>query len=1039
MALPDVDSAGFMHDIEKRREFMLNVLTPSGRDFKLPGLQLHGAQRFVSAFMSPDTPYHRLLLNWDTGTGKTIPALSIAMKFLKNFATLARNRGGGDAPRVYVIGFSQSVMQDELLRWPELGMITHSELAELRRLYTLRQKSPEDARRYSGYIGSLKRQMLDPKRGGRFRFYGYREFTTVLFQITPAGAHAGITIPTLFEGPPSKSARRVAEAEQKGHLHINENVLKELADGLLIADEIHETYNVLEKNTYGIAIQYVLDVLEVMKRPCRALFMSATPLSGSPHEIVDLVNLLVPGSPARRADLFDGKRLLPGALDKITRWCKGRVSYYRKKETVEAGFPSRIFDGETLDGVPYLKFEMCNLSPEHEAALRKVQTPDKLLPLGLQSLDDILFPTPDPSTPQTREEVARAIAMASPEWRNRVGVEIDESGNVTGPFLKESRLKQYSGKYASMAQHAIKAEGKVLMYHPLVRTSGVLLAQEVLKFNGFAEFGSPALPGTLCMCGATQAKHSKAKNSKCAQFTPMRVAVITGDMDGSRKERILRAFNSRENLRGTRLKVLIGSNVIRQSLNFMAVRNLFVLSLPDNFSTLIQILGRPSRQNAYAGLPEEEHNFRVKIFIYKSAEFRTPDQVRLRADSADHLEIQEIMRALRIGSILPFEDVNYDSLEGLKMHTSVNEEDFDGTETATYNAHGYRQEDIKTLQNVIRKLFQKCAVWSMAQLLEEIKDLRLPRKSAAFTPDLLTSALRALLSPPNIVVREGVRTDIPHFVQSGIPRRIVRVSADIKDPETAKESKVTKDGEEAIFMAVPMQGGEIVDVEAYIRDVRPQLETVANVVNFVEQNLDTKNMQTRITNFIQKLPKDETSATVEVLRQELDFQVALLKLLSDPAKASAVKRIRKIYTTFQVLRRGGFVMGDEYIKRGKHWDVRVAPRVTRTENSSYVGYFEGGKFKIRPSLSYLRSMNTRDARSLLRGAVCETRTKAEQEKIAASLKLKISKKSAQAVCYDILGELLRRERDARSNDTGIRWFYLAGEPQPALAPTVRGA
>ncbi|MDF1729151.1 MAG: DEAD/DEAH box helicase [Sulfitobacter sp.] len=1037
MALPDAGAADFLRDVQERREFMYNVLTPPGRDFPLPGLQLHGAQRFVSTFMSPDTPYHRLLLNWDTGTGKTIPALTIAMKFLKNFAQLARARDG-TAPRVYVIGFSQSVMQDELLRRPELGMVTHSALAELRRLYALRQQSPEDARRYSGYLGALKRQMVDPKRGGRFRFFGYREFATALFQITPAGAHAGDTVAALFAGTPNQSARRVAEAERAGRLRINAELLKELADGLLIADEIHETYNILEKNTYGIAIQYVLDALVELKRPCRALFMSATPLSGSPHEVVDLINLLVPGSPARRADLFDGKKLRAGALERITRWCRGRVSYYRKEVSPDAGFPTRTFDGEPLAGVPYLKFELCKLSSQHEAALRAVQTPDKLLPLGQQSLDDILFPTPD-GAPQTREGVAKAIATAAPAWRSHTGIELDEFGNVTGPLLKASRLEKYSGKYARVAKCAADAGGKVLAYHPRVRMGGVLLVQEVLKFNGFAEFGGPVLSSTLCMCGAPRAKHGKqlkqtnqtkkSVQSKCTTFTPMRVAVITGDMDGSKKERILRAFNSAGNLRGAHLKVLIGSNVIRQSLNFTAVRNLFVLSLPDNFSTLIQILGRPSRQNAYRGLPEEEHDFRVRIFIYAATNFKTPDVIKLRADAADHQLIQEIMRAIRVASITPFEDVARDSLEELAMRSPTSEADFTGTDTSTYDAHGYRQEDVQTIQKVLSQLFQRCAVWTQPKLLAEIQALQLPRRSGAFGADLLVDAMRGMLSPPTIIMRDGERTDVPHFVQGGIPKRIVRVAS-------GAAGGVPPAADKTIFVAVPMQGGEVVDVEAYIRDVRPQAIAEANVLQFVEQTLDTKNTQARVRNFMAHLPADPTDATIEVLRQAQNFQVALLKAISQDATAAA-KRIRKIYTEFRVLRRGGFILGDEYVRRGKGWDVRVAPRTPRAENPSFVGYFEAGKFKIRPSLASLRTMKARDARSLLRGAVCETRTKREQAGIAAALKLSLPNDSAQAACRKILTELLRREREARRDDRGVRWFYLAGEPQPALHTTLR--
>src|SRR5947208_3653413 len=47
----------------------------------LPGLRLSGAQLFVGNFVSPDTPYERLLVQWQTGVGKSIAAIRIADGF----------------------------------------------------------------------------------------------------------------------------------------------------------------------------------------------------------------------------------------------------------------------------------------------------------------------------------------------------------------------------------------------------------------------------------------------------------------------------------------------------------------------------------------------------------------------------------------------------------------------------------------------------------------------------------------------------------------------------------------------------------------------------------------------------------------------------------------------------------------------------------------------------------------------------------------------------------------------------------------------
>jgi len=101
----------------------------------------------------------------------------------------------------------------------------------------------------------------------------------------------------------------------------------------------------VEPNNYGIAIQYILDILG--EHAPRAVFLSATPITGAAAEIVDLLNLLVPRSelpdmqPLKRSSLFTKTQssfdedfdsfvisiLKPGALEAISKLASGKVSY----------------------------------------------------------------------------------------------------------------------------------------------------------------------------------------------------------------------------------------------------------------------------------------------------------------------------------------------------------------------------------------------------------------------------------------------------------------------------------------------------------------------------------------------------------------------------------------------------------------------------------------------------------------------------------------------------------------------------------------
>lgn len=316
-------------------------LYPGERAAKIPGLRLHGAQEFVRTFENPDTPYPRLLLNWQTGVGKTIGALGIAQAFVRQF----RARPAvppAERPTVAVLGFTRTIIQAELLANPEFGYVSAEEVAELERLQHRAGEAgasaaTAEARAYSNYAGALKRRLTDRARGGYYAFYGYKEFAARLFAITRRGAAERFSVQSLYQRAGQQPAEPRGERQQRGFgetgtdgsgtssgtedgeaggeaedgaaflerieaavagglVRVNRELLGTLRGGLVIADEVHNTYNVRWKNNYGVAIQYALDALEAEGPGAapRAVFLTATVSGGSAAEVVDLLNLLLP-------------------------------------------------------------------------------------------------------------------------------------------------------------------------------------------------------------------------------------------------------------------------------------------------------------------------------------------------------------------------------------------------------------------------------------------------------------------------------------------------------------------------------------------------------------------------------------------------------------------------------------------------------------------------------------------------------------------------------------------------------------------------
>jgi DNA replication protein DnaC len=77
--------------------------------------QLTNAQLFIKNLFSPHTLHKRLLINWQTGVGKSLAAISIGNEFIKHYQ-LRVMLGEKKNKFVYILGFSTSeTIQSDLL------------------------------------------------------------------------------------------------------------------------------------------------------------------------------------------------------------------------------------------------------------------------------------------------------------------------------------------------------------------------------------------------------------------------------------------------------------------------------------------------------------------------------------------------------------------------------------------------------------------------------------------------------------------------------------------------------------------------------------------------------------------------------------------------------------------------------------------------------------------------------------------------------------------------------------------------------------
>jgi len=1198
--------SNLLSDIASRKEYYIfkpveereyydvrGFITPTSMNKYLtaPGLQLSAAQLFIRNFQNPNTEFSRILINWQTGVGKSIAAISIGNEFIRQYRIRALL--GEELATVFIISFTvKETIKEDMLKYPEFGFVSKSEVDELARMrQSVIIQGSTEAKLLSNMYSTLGRRITDKSRGGNYQFYGYKEFANRLFIITQRGIKEKFDVQSLFM--PSKNTENNTFTEiinlaiTNGFIIINEDLLNSLKNGLIIADEIHNVYNILEKNNYGIAIQYVLNILE--DNAPRAVFMSATPMTGSASEIVDLLNLLVPKSymkkELKRSDFFykttkhidfktyktiqfeeeeinanvnanaNAKRqylklsnelnsdiieniidntflvseLKPNAREQISQLSAGRVSFLL--DTNLNLYPKKIFIGNVYDYIPYLKITKCPMSKLHEDTIKfehENSNTQKLNSSGFApnaySLYDFVFPNPDNPNIGLYKSIETPLKLqnAKEKWKSEHGIIIENSSNlgllthsliVSGPILHKNNISKYSTKYASLLNSVLAAvkngPGKIMIYHHRVKMTGVLLLAEILKMNGFIDSNSDiVMDNTLCaICGQEKKEHSHGKERKehhhekekehhrekekehhhekekehHHEFIPAKFIVAHSDIDKTSMMKNIHQFNSTANLEGYQYRIILGSKIIREGLNFRAVRYQFISSFPTDYPTLLQVIGRVVRKGSHLDLPEDQRDVKIEIFVSsREDDSPSPEIQRYINKGKEYLVIQEVEKSLRTNAVDAF--TNYSKIKELLPKTAngellpclesipykpiaIKEIDPNKLKLSTFNAYGYSEREVYVIAFILRILFKNRPIWTYSDLWKAVKDGQIKGinyNHTLFDEGNFAVALNLLSrpsgSPPTIITEVG-----KYFMQSEIKQN--------KEP--------------------------VLDFDCYLR---PSIvNTISNKVK-ISSYLSKYTTDTNFTIYLNLFREKYLNNKINPIELSLIdfnsiFHITFIKYLitknnkiSSHLSEKEIKLIIDLYKKFNIIfmpkdlplfKKNNFIMGykdkdsiylyfgNDQWKNISYTDANLY--INSKENNIIIGFITDDKgiytkFKTRPPLHKITIDidKKNDIRSLAKGAICSTRFKEDlfvqiQElkphvkKIEKNTKnitihTNISNKmikyiaannehkypSTTILCNTLKTQLLLLEEHARKNNTGIKWLYLFDDKLPNI-------
>ena len=265
MSYVDITNSNFEEDLNNRKEFIQNEfkVQDSKKTYKLDDiikknntLILNNYQKFITNFINPNTKYDKLLLIHSTGVGKTITSLSTAMNFIEIFKRekelnlLNKEINGG---MVYIIGFTKNVFKKELFSRKEFGIVNKEEIKELDDLkkQILKYNYEKDVLKLKELKTKYTIRLKSKKGNGYFEFIGYKELVNRI--IIKNQLEYNVQVHNIRN---EKELKYLIDQEI---IKLNYDFLDKFNKSLIICDEIHNVYNSLETNNWGLCLNIILD------------------------------------------------------------------------------------------------------------------------------------------------------------------------------------------------------------------------------------------------------------------------------------------------------------------------------------------------------------------------------------------------------------------------------------------------------------------------------------------------------------------------------------------------------------------------------------------------------------------------------------------------------------------------------------------------------------------------------------------------------------------------------------------------------------
>jgi len=944
-------------------------------------------QKLIKNYINPNTPYKNLLVMWGTGVGKTLGAIAIAESF-RPYIKQIRSKTN-ETPYIYIISSNEArnnfykELFSEFIYPP---YVTEKERNKLNAL----KISANSKNAFIKYKEFEKELINRVKQEGYYRFMG-----SVGFGNAVTGS--------------SKGRKK------------SSNYIKNNNNGLIIVDEAHS----MDDNDMIKAMN------EIRQRSTnlKIILLTATPMINKAREIISMLNLLN-NNEIKYSDVFEVgsnyDNLKPNGLQIIAKASRGYVSYMSGHNPYT--FPKKIEIGEVIKPFKYTKLIPVKMSKfqndTYAYAIHKKKVQISNIG-GARGILDMVLPSPFTKDSGVgvfeRADIEHMMTSASRDWLNDHNIVIKKRKGtddryITGGILKSPALKKYSTKFDKMLHDIIRTfypeNGPSLVYNDQITGIGLQLFGQILIENGIGKYNINKSsadnkenygPDSICVMCAKVSTNHLPKSSH--EFIPAKFIYMYGEIPPQERDKRITIINSMENSHGSIIKIVLGSRITAESIDFKRLRSIFITNFQDNISSVNQIIGRAIRHCSHVGLPDNQRN--VEVYKYVSVisdKVSTIEIDRYLINEKKHeniIKIENVLKANAIDCSLNQTHCQWIPPKNVKSGD---------ISTKTYDIYFY-EDEILYNERQITRLFYDNIIWTYNELKKEV----IGGKSLA-DEKYLAIALDRMIADKKVVINRF--NDAGYIVYS---------------PNTGAY----------LFQPLNNLDTTIPLLDRFISR-RPIISQQVSIANYID-TLNVKQKEVfNLENVVEKINStDDVYIYSQILSHlKLSHQQEVLEygIIHDNRKI--LKFFKQFLLTKELLEGSGYSTSGDLVKKYVGHILTKSPRCLMSDNRTWstcskdvkkvinkikendviIGFMDKQNnsmiFKLRPA----QPKQKLDRRTIKKGFVC-SQSSNKNVIIEISKKLGVNKgmtTSIRKICTEIENELRRRE----IRDKGrIKWFY----------------